>query len=91
MAIAAARGFAPDAFATAALVIVDSECPPGTFCRFNDGSVVVVIPPDTAATPAWRAFVQRPNEPVFELPYPDLPPHILLLLPVEARPSQSAP
>jgi hypothetical protein len=73
-------------------VVVDSECGPGTFCRFNAGSVVVVISDEAATTSApWRAFVQRPNEAVFELPYLELPRHMLDLLPVEARPSQSAP
>jgi hypothetical protein len=86
-AVAAARAFAPDAFVTAVLVIVDSECPPGTFCVFNAGSVVVVIPGAPGTTEPWRAFVGRPNQPVFELSYPDLPRHILELLPAEARPS----
>jgi hypothetical protein len=87
-AIEAARAFAPDAFAEAVLVVVDSECPPGAFCAFNAGSVVVVISDKagTASAP-WRAFVQRPNQPVFELSYPDLPRHVLELLPAEARPT----
>lgn len=87
-AVAAARAFAPDAFAAAELVIVDSECGPGEFCVFNAGSVVVVISDETeTASAPWRAFVQRPNQAVIELPYPDLPRHMLELLPVEVRPS----
>jgi hypothetical protein len=76
---------APDAFASADLVIVDSECGPGQHCAFNAGEVVVVI----SDVVGWRAFVQRGNQPIVELPYPDLPRHMLDLLPVEARPSPS--
>jgi predicted RNase H-like nuclease len=73
------------------LVIVGSECPPGTFCVFNAGWVVVVIPGGAETTAPWRAFVGRPHQAVFELVYPDLPRHMLALLPVDARPSQPGP
>lgn len=85
-AVAAARVFAPDAFASAGLVIVDSECGPGQFCAFNAGEVVVVISDEVG----WRTFVHRPSQAVLELPYPELPQHMLDLLPVETRPSPSA-
>lgn len=85
-AVAAARAFAPDAFATAALVVVDSECPPGAFCAFNAGFVVVTLPGGPGSN-GWRAFAVRPLDPVVELPYPRLPVHMLELLPAEVRPS----